>query len=324
MIQTCRLVLVLALLLAAPVTAEAQSPKERARVLFREANKLYSRGMYLDALQKYRDARALYPSFKIDLNIGATLDALGRRTEAAAFIERFLVQSASAPAEIIDAARSRLEELRKKLGRVRVTSLVEGATLWVDGKAVGTTPFELPVYLEPGRHAFKLERAGHEPVSRDLDLGAGEQATLDLTPRPRARAPSSQPAATRPVEQPTAPDPTLEARRRSRTLWAYGALGAGAALAVTAAVLYGVGASQGSEAHESYRAATDPDEIEQRYQDVEAAQTKLVVGHVLIGAAVAAVGASVYLFLTRPGGGSEAPRVSLSIGPGSLGILGRF
>jgi len=323
MIQTCRLALALALLLAAPVTTEAQSPKERARVLFREANKLYSRGMYLDALQKYRDARALYPSFKIDLNIGATLDALGRRTEAAAFIERFLVQSASAPAEIIDAARSRLEELRKKLARVRVTSLVEGATLWVDGKAVGTTPFELPVYLEPGRHAFKLERAGHEPVSRDLDLGAGEQATLDLTPRPRARTPSSQPAATRPVERP-APDPTLEARRRSRTLWAYGALGAGAALAVTAAVLYGVGASQGSEAHESYRAATDPDEIEQRYQDVEAAQTKLVVGHVLIGAAVAAVGTSVYLFLTRPGGGSEAPRVSFSVGPCGLEMLGRF
>lgn len=322
MIQTHRLVLVLALLLAAPATTEAQSAKERARVLFREANTLYSRGMYLDALQKYRDARALYPSFKIDLNIGATLDALGRRTEAAAFIERFLVQSASAPAEIIDAARSRLEELRKKLARVKVTSLAEGATLWVDGKAVGTTPFELPVYLEPGLHAFKLQRAGHEPVSRDLDLGAGEQATLDLTPRPRA--PSSQPAATRPVTPPVAPDPTLQARRRSRTLWAYGALGAGAALAVTAAVLYGVGASQGSEAHESYLAATDPDEIEQRYEDVEAARTKLVVGHVLVGAAVAAVGTSVYLLLTRPGGENEASGISLSIGPGSIGMLGRF
>ena len=324
MTKTYRMVLMLALLLAAPATTEAQSPKERARVLFREANKLYSRGMYLDALQKYRDARALYPSFKIDLNIGATLDALGRRTEAAAFIERFLVQSANAPAEIIDAARARLEELRKKLARVKVTSLVQGATLWVDGKAVGTTPFELPVYLEPGLHAFKLERAGHEPVSRDLDLGAGEQATLDLTPRPRVPAPSSQPAASRPVEPPPLPDPTLQARRRSRTLWAYGTLGAGAALAVTAAVLYGVGASQGSEAHESYLAATDPDKIEQHYQDVEAAKTKLVVGHVLIGAAVAAVSTSVYLFLTRPGGAGEAPRVSLSVGPRSLGMFGRF
>jgi tetratricopeptide (TPR) repeat protein len=320
MTRTIQLLALFALLPTVPSAVQAQEPKQRARALFKRANELFSRGMYLDALRKYREARALYPSVKIDLNIGATLDALGRRTEAAAFIERFLVQSAAAPTDVIDAATARLEELRRKLARVKITTLVEGATLWVDNKAVGTTPMELPIYLEPGPHRLRLERKGHPPVSRALELAAGQQVSVDLTPR--ARIPASQPTATAPRR--AAGDRMLQDRRRARTLWAYGTLAAGSVLVATAAVLYGVGASQGNAAHDSYKQATDPAEMDAHYEDVEAARSKLIAGHVLMGAGVAALGASVYLFLTRPR--PEAPRVSLVAAPGgcALGLRGSF
>ena len=321
------LVLLTALLCASPAVAREQTPKQRARVLFKQANQLFSRGMYLDALQRYRKARSLYPSFKIDLNIGATLDSLERRTEAAEFFERFLLQSATAPAPIIKAASTRLDELRKKLGRIKVTSLVEGATLWVDGKAVGKTPIELPVYLEPGQHTLRLEREGHETVTRGLEVAAGVYQTLDLTPRPRQPkpTPASHPALTPPVHE--GPDPAHVALHRRKTLWAYSALGVGAALTVTAAVLYGVGASQGSSAHDAYSKATDPDEMDRHYDDVEAAKTKLVVGHVLMGVAAVAYGVSAYQFLTRPG--VEQPgRAHLSLRAGRhggvVGLRGTF
>jgi hypothetical protein len=326
------LLLLSALLLAATPAAAKPSPKQEARTLYKKANKLFKRGMYLDALAKYRQARALYSSFKIDLNIGATLDAMGRRTEAASYFERFLIQSTNAPQKITDAAKERLDELKKKLGSVKLTSMVDGATVSVDGKGVGKTPLELPIYLEPGKHEIKLEHTGHKPLTRQMDLAAGQHETLDLSPRPEALPPPPPP--------PTGVDEAEQRRlqeqakvRRSKTLWAYTTLGVGAALAVTAAVLYGVGASQGSDAHAAYQEATDPAEIESQYKDVEAAKTKLVVGHVMLGLAAASLGVSVYHFLTRPAderpasaGAARTPGARVTLAPtlGGLSLQGSF
>jgi tetratricopeptide (TPR) repeat protein len=330
--RSLALPLLFALILAATPAAAKPTPKQQAQTLYKRANKLFKRGMYLDALPKYRKARALYPSFKIDLNIGATLDAMGRRTEAASYFERFLIQSTNAPQKITNAAKERLGELKKKLGSVKLTSIVEGATVSVDGKAVGKTPMELPLYLEPGAHELKLEHTGHQPLTRKMNLAAGQHETLDLSPRPEAPPPPPPP----PPVVDEAEQRRLQEQaqvRRSKTLWAYTTLGVGAALAVTAAVLYGVGASQGGEAHEAYQAATAPEEIEAHYNDVEAAKTKLVVGHVMLGLAAASLGVSIYHFLTRPAeeraapvgsASTPGPRVTLAPTLGGLSLQGSF
>jgi len=346
--RTIRGVVVLVVLCALctlPRVARAQagssSPKAQARALFKQGNQLFKRGMYLDALTSYRRARTLYPSFKIDLNIGATLDAMGRRTEAASYFERFLIQSSSAPPAIIAAARSRLDELRKRLASVKLSSLVDGATVIVDGKATGKTPLELPIYLEPGGHALRLEHAGHTPITRQLALTAGQHQSVDLSPRPQSAAPGA-PDGSRSVTDPAAAaerearararqQAQVEAsqrRRRSRTIWAYSTLGLGLALAASAGVLYGVGGSQGADAHQAYSEATDPVEIERRYEEVEAARSKLVAGHVLVGLAAASLGASVYLFLTRPEASLDGTASKMTLLPGPQGALvsyqGRF
>ena len=56
------LLLLSALLLAATPAAAKPSPKQEARTLYKKANKLFKRGMYLDALAKYRKARASFVS----------------------------------------------------------------------------------------------------------------------------------------------------------------------------------------------------------------------------------------------------------------------
>ena len=48
-----------------PRSASAQEPRDKARALFLEANGLFDRGMYQDALTLYRKARALYPSIRL-------------------------------------------------------------------------------------------------------------------------------------------------------------------------------------------------------------------------------------------------------------------
>jgi len=108
---------------------------------------------------------------------------------------------------------------------------------------------------------------------------------------------------------PRGPDGEQEGRD-SRTLWAYITLGLGAASTVTAAVLYGVGASQGEAAYDDYQNAVGNEEISRSHRDVENARTKLIAGHVLMGVAAASFVASIYLFVSRPEVALEGDEVS--------------
>ena len=300
---TLRRTFLVAVLVCLWTTAHADtSPKDRARALFLEANELFDRGMYQDALTLYRKARALYPSFKIDLNIGGTLDALGRRTEAAVYFERFLLNASKAPRAVAREAKRRLRHLRRKLGWVKVTCMVEGAAILVDGVSVGHTPMDLPLYVTPGRHRITLQQKGFFPKVKKFTIAAGKRKALDFLLDPVAK-----PGAGGEQLINTALDPTLKKRRRTKTILALAALGTGVALTAGAAALYGVGLSKGNESYESYLKATTLAEADKRYQEVDSARTLVIVGHALMGAAVVAYGFSFYSFVTRPCAPEGAP-----------------
>ena len=213
-----------------------------------------------------------------------------------------------------------------------------GAALEVDGRTVGETPRRVPV--DPGKHEVRFSMTGREAARTEVEVKAGQEAvvsvTLELTEsekskraqaaarrkqqaQRRAQAEAHYRLALQAHERSSAP---VRSKRRSKSVWGWAALGVGSALAVSAAVMYGVGASAGGDAHDSYMNTTDSNEIYDYRQDIDAARTQLAVGHVLAGAAVAAIGFSVYQFLTRPAV-PEAPgrqtffsSVSASAAPG--------
>ena len=290
----------------------ADSSKARARKLLLDGNRLSERGLFLDALNKYKKARLIYPSSKIDLNIGSTLDALGRRPEAATYLARFLLQKGDASDKVVQQVRTFLEGIKKKVGSVEVTCPEEGATVKVDGRVIGTTPLAVPIFLEPGEHRLIVTKGAAGAFEKAVRLAAGQHDKLDA-PLISGSAPQAQPAPAPAPMLPPAPPPSVHpadqhqgdpidtARsRRIRTIVAYTTLGLGVALAGSAAVLYGVGLSKGGEAHEAYGAASVQSEIDRHYEDVEVAQRMVVAGHVLAGAAVAVLGVSIYAFVTRP------------------------
>ncbi len=306
-------------------TAHAKAPpKVRARALFIEANQLFDRGMLQDALTLYRQARDLYPSFKIDLNIGGTLDALGRRTEAAIYFERFLLNASKAPKGVAREAKRRLKALRRKLGWIKITCMVEGAVIMLDGRSVGRTPRDLPLYVTPGRHRISLERAGYLPKVKMITMAAGKRKALDFL-----LDPVGQPGVSAGAAAPLAA-PAVQKRRRTKNILALSALGLGVALTAGAAALYGVGLSKGNDAYESYLTAGTLAEADSTYEDVQSAKTLVIVGHALLGAAVAAYGFSFYSFVTRPctaeSSGDERPAVSVAPTSGGayLSVGGRF
>lgn len=331
---TKTLLILLLLVLGSASPAAAESPRERAAALFKQGNSLHRKGLYGDALKKYRQARAIFPSYRIDLNIGGALDAMGRHVEAAVFLETFLLKAAGAAPDITDKVQRRLAELRRKLGRVRVTSDVDGVEILADARSVGRTPLKVEVYFRPGSHRLTARRPGHEDQTRELRVAAGQAAevTFDLKREPKepASRPAAvlTPAATRPAgaDRALRPAPSpgvamlLDRQRihRSKSRWFYGTLGLGAALTISAAVALGVGISGGNEAHDLYEAATTQSDMNRHWSDVESANTTVAVGVALMGTAAVAYGVALYMLITRPSLKQDGGGLTFAPTPGGL------
>ena len=225
--------------LTAPHDLPAEGLRARADRAFREGYSRYSTRDYQGALQKFFQARKLYPSYKIDLNIGYTLDAMGRTAEAAGYFELFLaVAKAAAEQPIVKGVRERLAELRQGLTRVTVDCSSRGAVVLVDARRAGRTPLAHPLYLVPGGHRVKVVHQGEVLFEREITMARGGHTFLSI-PRPVV----TRPAASAPAVAPRAPAP--RARPFFKKWWFWTVVG----VVVVGGVVGGVVASQtgGSE-----------------------------------------------------------------------------
>jgi len=304
--------------------------KEQAIKLFSEGNELRVAEKYAEALAKYRTAYSLLPSFKIDYNIALTLEKLGRKAEAVRAYEKFLKTGAGkSPEKMIRLAEDKIQELKKTLAEVKVECNVAGATVKVGGKKVGQTPLKESLLLKPGKHALKVQAEGQEPFAQELALEAGRQITVTAALEPKATKKPEPAVDDKTDNTPTQEEETQTAaidaedsaldKRRSKTIWAWTTLGVGIACAVGAGVMYGVGSTQVSSAYDEYNALTAADSAEtfdEKWSNVESVGNLYIGGHVLAGVAAAAVGVSLYMFITRPSGENSEAAVSnrLSIG----------
>ncbi len=295
-----QILLALALLLVLPGAAHA-TPRDEARRLFAQGNKLRKRGDHEGALLKFRAAYRLVPSFKIDLNIAFTLYDLRRHAGAAEAFSRFLRKGAGkSPPRMVRLARARLRKLRRLVASVRVDCTVAGAAVTINGRKRGVTPLPTEVYVSPGTTLLEVARAGYKPLSLTLELSGGEhvERAVELRLQPRKSAPR------RAVEQPVE-DPILVQQHKRKSTIGYIFLGTGLALAAAGGFVIGLGVASGSDAHDAYNAESskqggNPAVIAGHREDVESARTLVITGDVLVGAGLVAIGVSIYQLVTRP------------------------
>ncbi len=304
----------------------ATSQREAAQAAFSRANRAFDRKDYEQALAGYRRAQALFPSIKILLNIAITLDVMGRGPEAVPLLERFLEVGTSTSRKARREAQARLASLRKRLARIRVKVSPPGARVFVGQRPVTPAREEGWLYLEPGTHVVSVRKDGFITYVQKVALKRGERRDLEARLHPvKEYAPSERQT------------PRAVAGRQRKATWAIATLGIGLAGAAGAGALYGVGASRGSEAHDRYTGATThsgggtEEEVTGYREDVESARRMLTGGHVLAGAAVVAIGVSIYLFSSRSpaadtGGDQLVSSVEIvpSARGATLSIGGRF
>jgi hypothetical protein len=151
-----------------------------------------------------------------------------------------------------------------------------------DGAPLKSSLDGLPVPLDPGSHVLRFESPGRAPLEQTVILSQGERRALALTLlRPEDKS-------ARPAPPPHAAEP---ARHIPTISWVLG--GASLALAGTGVALWAVGRSEKSELDGGCGTTHSC-----AHGDVVASRTKLVVGDVLVGAGLVALGAGVYFALT--------------------------
>lgn len=341
-----------AVLLTLTSPAAAQPIDEaQGKELASEAMGHYKNNEFEEALDKFDQARALYPTGQVLRMTGYTLIALERWVEAARVIDEAL-NTELKPLLPRDAehATDQLNVALEHVSKVELSSNVDGAMGAVDGGPEQRLPATL--YLEPGTHSFVVTAPDHAPVEREQELIEGQPVRVELDPtalepEPAEVEPDPQPQPkpkpkTAPVEEPT------EAFGWFPGQGVVGLVTAGVGAAFTGvAIGTGIyGASLRSavrdniNAHnQSYDAScsTNTDsclaDIALINGDGARAQTyqNVAIGTGIAGGSLIAVGATLFLFSDMsplaPAGRDRGPdRVELSCLPtvGGMGCFGAF
>jgi tetratricopeptide (TPR) repeat protein len=236
-----------ALILVAATRARAQAEdggagappaREQAQQLLQQGNELFRADRFAEALTTYREAQRMFPSPKLFFNIAACEESLGRRPQAMSNLFAFVKQALDADPLVRTEAERRMAQLATTLAAVDVSLLPSNARITVDAEAVGLTPLDRPLWLEPGPHRVSVDRPGRPLWVTTLDGKAGTLTALTVpeAPIPAARdtqEPGGSSAA-------ALASPPSEASYLRRTWWIWAAAGvlvAGAATLVVVKLL---------------------------------------------------------------------------------------
>ncbi|HEY8945485.1 MAG TPA: PEGA domain-containing protein [Polyangiaceae bacterium] len=208
----------------AAAETDEEGAKARARALYEKGVKAYAEGRYHEAADYFLDTNRIYPTPQLAFNVGKAYDKAGNGAGALRYYRDYLRRAPDAPDRSEVSERIRALELalsERGLQQLSVLSVPEGATVLLDGRPVGVTPWTGETW--PGRHRVNLVLAGHERTDDivELDIHRAAEAQIALV-------------AQRPVtRQSPKPAPSLEPATRVRPLtWV--ALGAGLAALGTA------------------------------------------------------------------------------------------
>lgn len=321
--------LVLATLFPRAWADDEQTSKQRAQELLTEGNALLASGDNQQALAKFEQAHALFPSPALLLNIGTTLRALGRNAEAANTYARYIGTRQDS---------TKLEEVTRALAAVDrlvgvLTVVSRGANLvTVDGRPVARELGGV-IRVEPGDHAVAATKPGFSPRRREISIAAGERQTVRLELEPVAGPSTTEPTATGPISPPADTSVDRSSNRPGRTLQIAGLSTAGAGvIAVALGIKFGLDASRLNDEleEEGQRLATNDEPWSQELFDKEdegkSAETKMIVFTAIGAAAIATGGVLSYLGWSRNREHDRSLVVAPTVGPDSAGwaIAGEF
>jgi hypothetical protein len=166
-------------LAAGSLAAQEESDKEQAKEHFYKAKSLVEEGALKKAIAEFKASYDLNPLPMVLFNIAACHDKLTEYANAMNYYKKFLIEGKTASEEMKTEAKTRIDELKKYLGLVKLTANESGADVIVDGEIVGQTPMGV-FFLETGSHEVKLQKNGFFDAKKTFKIISGETVEIDL------------------------------------------------------------------------------------------------------------------------------------------------
>jgi tetratricopeptide (TPR) repeat protein len=225
------------------VPARAEDPPgtnlvESARTHYAAGVAAYSAGRFREAVNEFIAADRLAARPALSYNIARAYDRLGDVANALQYYREYLRREAGAAnaGETKDRVRELEAALAQKgVQQLSVRSEPSGASLRIDDRLVGTTPWTGE--LQPGAHRLTMTLRGYEERSRAFELPAAHAMDIDL--RLDASVASAAPVPPGEAAAPVAPvaSAAVPAEREATTqprfgFWPWVALGTGGAALV--------------------------------------------------------------------------------------------
>lgn len=297
---------------SAAAASASGSASDEASKRFRSGVAFFKSKDFAAAMVEFKRAYELVPNYSVLYNLGQTARELKDYALALTAYERYLREGDTK----IQAARRKevtaaIEELRGKVGRIKVVTNVSGAEIAVDDITVGASPLPESVVVNIGRRKVSAALRGYAPVQRVLDVAGQEEttATLELTKIGPAKVEPSGPVA--PPPPPVLKTPTV--------VWVM--LSATGALAVATGVTGGLAVSaRGGLQSELGKFPGDPKAIAAAQGQT---QTLAVTTDVLGGLTLASAVTTTVLYLVAPRA-AEKPKTTVGISPTGLVVQGAF
>ncbi len=167
-------------LLAAPVArAQAQARDERAaEAHFTRGVALADAGRWEEAIRAFEDARLAAPLPAVLFNLAEAHRRVGAAHTYHALMayREYLASLGDAPSPNRAVALERIEDLSRRIARLRIEVSPATATVLIDDREV--SPGTREVELEPGPHAIVVRADEHLPDARSMTLAQGERGAL--------------------------------------------------------------------------------------------------------------------------------------------------
>lgn len=332
-------VLLAAMMFVTASPAHADDVAE-AQTKFRAGATAYREARYKQAIDLFLEANRLDPHPELIFNVGQAYEKLGDVPNALrAYREYLRLSPAAGDRATVETSIKNLEQRLRDKGvqQVSVFSNPSGATVYLDGAEVGSTPATFET--RAGRHLVVLKATGFPDTAKEFVLGLDRSMDIEVTLQkvgsgssvvvsstatttPTATAPPAT-TAVLPPPPPSEQGPTGLAAVRP---WTWAALGVG---------VIGLGTSVGLElarAGSETAAREDPTQVgfKEKYDAMVSNQTgaRVMVG---IGAVAMAAGAVLLVIDLRgkPEAGSKTtgktavsrPSIGVSCGPFGCGVV---
>jgi len=218
-----------------PSEAELQQRREDAAQRYEQGVQAYQEGRHKDAIDLFLEADALAPSSALSFNIARAYEKIKDTSNALRWYRDYLrrepeADDKAAVGALIEEYEKVLEA--KGLQQLSVLSEPETATVRVDGRPVGVTPWTGDV--PPGSHTVSVSLRGYADAERQIALASDSAQDVNFRLQPATEAtpvPAAVPAAAAATAPPAAApaDSGAAAEPQGIGIVTYVVLGAGVA-----------------------------------------------------------------------------------------------